>query len=86
MDLGKVTVFSGSPPDKKRLLQTTCRLLGTYYSRNVGGQVFATLPLPLIVDDMCPAQPFLRSNGSGTSPTMKGAATPVSARQEGAPF
>ena len=26
MDLGKVTVFSGSPPDKKRLLQT-CRFL-----------------------------------------------------------
>ena len=44
------------------------------------------LPLPLILDDMSPAQPFLRSNGSGTNPTMKGAATPVSARQEGAPF
>ena len=40
------------------------------------------LPLPLILDDMSPAQPFLRSNGSGTNPTMKGAATPVSARQE----
>ena len=78
MDLGKVTVFSGFPPDKKRLLQTC--------SRNVWGQVFATLPLPLIVDDMCSAQPFLRSNGSGTNPTMKGAATPVSSRQEEAAY
>ena len=35
MDLGKVTVFSGSPPDDKKRLLQNC-------SRNVGGQVFAT--------------------------------------------
>ena len=70
MDLGKVTVFSGSPQQ-----QSTQTLPSSLY-----------LQLVLQLDDMSPAQPFLRSNGSGTNPTMKGAATPVSARQEGAPF
>ena len=38
MDLGKVTVFSGSPPDKKRLLSRPASLSCLPGSRRKGAQ------------------------------------------------